>query len=242
MSDAKAWRRGIMSDDEACDEYDKSIPEGIWSQRGRIAIGSVLDEFVRRLGEMRVGGSGGYGFHYPCSDKGCRPAVLFVQREAEKVTPENCPCRMSADDRCCNGHSDCCVCHSGMRTYKRVACLKCGRQPETIVSECPCDKKESCCRSVKSNDGHCVCHAGGEYACTRCGRKPEKPKPPSARPEGSPIEVVCWNCGQTLNVPKPRLSDAEKVERALAEHDHHTRDMRCLATEKMAAILRGESE
>ena len=76
--DVKTWRRSVMSDEEAQRLWDFSSASN--------AVAFVLDQFVRRLGEMESGHSAfGWGFHrLPCSESMCRPAVLFVQPEKAK--------------------------------------------------------------------------------------------------------------------------------------------------------------
>ena len=82
-TDAKAWRRSVMSDEEARnfrEQYDDC-----WS------TGAVLDEFVRRLGKMKqvcsvTTSDGWYSAptDHALHGENCRPAVLFVQPEKAK--------------------------------------------------------------------------------------------------------------------------------------------------------------
>ena len=88
MTDVKAWRRSVMSDGEA---RRICINERISLEAGCAA---VLDEFVRRLGqmtEMHAWGKDGLAradTHPPkvCKEgTPCCPAVLFVQPEKPKA-------------------------------------------------------------------------------------------------------------------------------------------------------------
>jgi hypothetical protein len=177
-----------MSDAEAVE-----FVQTLYTPSTTMCAGRLLDEFVRRLGEMREGMINPNQFR-ACGERAilhdrynaccnaepvCRPAVLFVQREAAPPPKTmNVACLDCDQIVRAVPDGDFTLGKEVLRAHK-IICPK--RDPPKVTPEnCPCRTRSlPCCNYEAQASGHCACHDNGDAACLKCGRQPA-PKPLSA--------------------------------------------------------------